>query len=1032
MFLLGGTVGAAFMARGGSIASEAHIELLHSSLARHFTELGSSAGGRPLYLLEHGLAAEEVDRLLAATGDALGDHAVAGGWWSVRPLPLLVAASEVGYAYRGTGTDFWPIFAERLRGASTDDRSALSGLFRQAADRFALAEPSDTPWNRAFCHIAWPVLHAILPLELHRPLARALRDVRVPLSPDMDDAQLVAPVRNRALLAGGVRLIGWLEDQRTAAAVIRQFLKPGDASAPGGGSLGGGALARIAKDLARDESARGALREARKRQQALADTGRRPRRRASEPAVHLALLVLRSSGGHLSIALKVPQMELSLRDQARDALVANRWRATLWSEGRPVPARNIFSDYPLPVTADRLPGADTPLFGDVATLPISPEARDFLGGIRVPTTPPLLFADTLDEGEAVQLLGKSVTAGNGYILLVDGDHRLPTGAEMIGRVASLRACRVDPAEVEMSRWLQQLGFDVRQSAPRFQWVGAPEVEQHRPNRRFRRGDWLAFAVHGSGPVTADLVAPGGERSSIAGSDTLVGGFQAAQAGRYRISYGAGDSVEVDVIEQRDELPLLTIDVDAGSAAIADLADRQVTVRFESVRAIQDARLELCLACDGREAARSTGPLPDTPCRIGRDDEIWDALLTPAVLERLLGARSAELTVSVAGLAKASFSFEQQMAAFAWERGAGNVPAAIDEAGALKVYSTRPNRPFEISPAADHEQADDIILYRAGRGSPLQYGGLCEGPSQWRAADAPRIERPERLLRQFEGNAPGSADGCAIADALMAWSGARVDHPVTQYRRGQVVRKLDSWLVEQCCGPVWAAKEAQLATSASNSFARSFIAACEALGIGFADVGLNRAQRALFERILLRAIDDQALPISLEASREPVTEECASALDTLFNDAYADLAARIEAVGDKAPFDPDEDIDVGETSDAWDRALAAAGSRALLTDLVDLLRPLDAGDRLSLADFDTMLPDDAIDLLDFWIRKNQPAHHSRSWNRDLVEASFWLLARPAVAARLSWRAAVERLLADRFSARAIRYAAVRSGLAGGAQ
>ena len=108
-------------------------------------------------------------------------------------------------------------------------------------------------------------------------------------------------------------------------------------------------------------------------------------------------------------------------------------------------------------------------------------------------------------------------------------------------------------------------------------------------------------------------------------------------------------------------------------------------------------------------------------------------------------------------------------------------------------------------------------------------------------------------------------------------------------------------------------------------------------------------------------------------------------------------------------------------------LRAAASQAEFVELVHLLRPLEAGDALSRADFETMLPDDVIDLVTDWIAHNGPAHLARSWNRELVEVAYWLFAKPAVAARLNWRAAIRRMLADSFSARAIRYAALRSGV-----
>jgi hypothetical protein len=210
-----------------------------------------------------------------------------------------------------------------------------------------------------------------------------------------------------------------------------------------------------------------------------------------------------------------------------------------------------------------------------------------------------------------------------------------------------------------------------------------------------------------------------------------------------------------------------------------------------------------------------------------------------------------------------------------------------------------------------------------------------------------------------------------------------------------------------------------------SLAAAFLAACAQLGVGYADIGLSGLQRSLLDRVLLRLIDARGLSVSLRANRGPVDDAFSIALDDLFNDAYAVLRDEIESAGYKCPFDPDVDIDVGEVSENWDRALQVAVSRGGLIELVELLRPLEAGESLSLADFETMLPDDDVDLLHDWIGRHLAAHLSRHWTRDLVEAAYWIFAKPAVASRLAWRAATERLLADRFSARAIRYVALRA-------
>ncbi|MGP8441613.1 hypothetical protein ACT2E5_05695 [Burkholderia vietnamiensis] len=934
-------------------------------------------------------------------------------------MPLLIAVTEIGYTYRGTGTDFWPIFAERLGEISVATRSALSNLFRRTAGRIGLATPTDTPWNRAFCHIAWPVLHAILPIELHRSLARVLRDVRVHLDVSGSDATLIAPIRSRAHFAGGIRLIAWLEDQQTAAAVVRQLLDPGHQHA-----IANSALVRIAADLGADEIASTALRDSRRRQKAL---GAQPARRSrATPAVaetRFATLVLQSTDRGLSVGLKIPQLAPVARDAARAALDAIRWRALLWGQGRPVPSRNIFSDYPLWLTVATLPPAEVALIAGAANLPLSQEARDFLGSLRVDTVTPILFSDFAADGNALQRSSRKVNDNERYIVLV-AQQQPPASAESLGRVADLRAYRIDVRQPDGAGWLSQLGYFVRQSA-RLTWLGNPEVEQHRPTRRFRKGGYVAFEVTAVGSACdVRLVAPDGGHSHLTGINSVLAGFVAHQLGMYELHYGAGDSTAFEVIEEDDDADLLSVEIDTGTGTIGDLADRQVTLRFESEVPLQEAEIEFRLMCDGREFARIRQILPDTPCRLNGDDPIWDALLTQEALERLLRSRTAELRVLVHGLIDESFRFEYVAAPFAWERDAAGKLTAFNETGEMSLFMASSQKPLEVAQVAERDNSSDIVLYRAGNGAPLLAGGLCFGRKIWRANDAEIARVPTRLLRQFEGGRGDAADARSVVEALISWSAASVDHPVTQFRRGRVVEQLDRWLIQQLCGTEWADREAALATRRETSFGPAFLKACANLQVGYADIDLPQAQQVLLHRILLRLIDARGLRMLLQAGCEPVDQDFGIAFDDLFNDAYSILYDTLKSLGENCPFDPDADIDVGEVSDNWDRARCIASSEVALTDLVGLLRPLGAGDTLSSADFETMLPDNVIDLLHDWITQYVPTHHVRNWNRELVEAAYWLLAKPAVAARLSWESATERLLADRFSARAIRYAALR--------
>ena len=435
----------------GSIDTEAEVARLHVSMTAHFATLRAARGDSRLFLLEHELAPADLDQLIVAVKSCLARYNVSDPWWQRHPLPLLIAATEVGYVYRGTGTDFWPIFASRLAETSPGDRATLSSLFKRLAAPLGLAEPASTAWNAAFCHIAWPIHHAILPLELHQPLARTLRDVRSHLDLTGSDAVLVGPVRNRARVAGGLRLIAWLEDQRVAAAVIRQFLRPTTDN-----TLAPSALERISRDLGLDEVARTALREARRRQDALETRPvRRSKRGAVEPELRYAPLILRMLDQRLSLAVKLPQLDPAAREQARGALDAIRWRALLWSRGRPVPSRNIFSDYPIPLSVETLPSSDTPLLADLAGLPVSQDAKDFLGSLRVQSATPILFSDLGPDGEATQRAGMGASDSSRCIVLLEPG-AVPLGVgEHLGRVSGLVAVRVDPSTVNGAAVLER-------------------------------------------------------------------------------------------------------------------------------------------------------------------------------------------------------------------------------------------------------------------------------------------------------------------------------------------------------------------------------------------------------------------------------------------------------------------------------------------------------------------------------------------------------------------------------------------------
>ena len=66
----------------------------------------------PVYALEHNLDRKTL-ALARRVYQSIPDSELSLNI-RIAPLPLLVLATEVGYRYRGTGTDFWPILEQEI------------------------------------------------------------------------------------------------------------------------------------------------------------------------------------------------------------------------------------------------------------------------------------------------------------------------------------------------------------------------------------------------------------------------------------------------------------------------------------------------------------------------------------------------------------------------------------------------------------------------------------------------------------------------------------------------------------------------------------------------------------------------------------------------------------------------------------------------------------------------------------------------------------------------------------------------------
>jgi hypothetical protein len=241
---------------------------LQIRLNNHFSNLHrlriKESPDRQVFALEHGLSMPEIQMLKAAVRADIANKEPS---WEQR-LPWIVYAAEIGYGF--TGDEYWQTFEQKTPGWVTKgDRYWIRDCFRSFQKEFGGAVPRGA-WAEHFCIICWPIIHAILPLDLQRQLARILYELRHSFSAELFESptmlgEIIAARSWMATsrfqnLAQETRLVG----QIATALLLKEESDTGSLIHPA-------TLKRIGEDLTRERQARewlnGARRSAQERTQ---------------------------------------------------------------------------------------------------------------------------------------------------------------------------------------------------------------------------------------------------------------------------------------------------------------------------------------------------------------------------------------------------------------------------------------------------------------------------------------------------------------------------------------------------------------------------------------------------------------------------------------------------------------------------------------------------------------------------------------------------------------------------------------------
>ena len=990
---------------------------VHCELDERYRRLRESRCG-PIFFIEHGLSEGEVADVAAEVSDHLIAHPIESAWWNFNCLPLLVAATEVGYRYRGTGTDFWPVLETEFGVKfSTTDRRRIRDLFASASKAYRGAQPPATPWAKAFHLIAWPITHALVPLEFHRPLTRALANLRVNVG-ELSDDDLHRAIRIAAS-GSSARFSTLIGDAAVAVAVTRGLL--GENSA----ELCAETVERIAADLASDQVTRRAVAVARRIQRTVAERTAPPASlEALLPSVMGSLHLRRRDSG-MTLEAVFPPMQADLQIGLRRALRRRRYAARLWGVSAPVPSEQLLSCLPFTVKLTTAPPEDAELLPGLDHVDIDAKFRDVLTAFKLDVARPLLFVVSSDEALGRRVRGPSISGDRKYWLL-SGSGEGPRSCAALGEVGPYDCHLLDPAEETAREALHDLGFQVRFGVS-VGFAGKLPLERDAPIPVFAVGDHR-IVVPLRAPPKGLSVQLGDEIVHLTGADvaTIV-----VERGYHTLRVSNGDE-DRDYTFRGTPSPQLVPPVICSIAPRSSDVTVQALLRgaldfsVESFAPLEGLDLTVVIEASGRRlfATARLGPLP---CSVSSEQEPFATLLDDETRGLLAKAPSPTLRLSVGSLCSRYMVLEQRVRPCWWQRGEDDAVSLTSEIGVLPfgwIPATAPAAQPAPEPDNSLEEARllaPIELDVSEYGDTAQFTTLCIAPTRLRL-EAPTIKKPRLVRRLRAGHgALGLED---MVESYLKWSLAESATIIAEMRRRQVTGVLDGWVTETCCGEVWVRREAEMGDTDPWD---ELVQICDETGFGRDPyIELSREDEFEVTRIAVREIRLEL--VDLWARVGPpcdLSSEEYEVLDLACGRAYTELAGVYREQGSEDMAARIGEGDPGAAPDEWVSVLGRVKSTAELQPLAEMLLPSDIAHGLMTLEPSMMTLGELTEELTAWARDARRALSGSVPPADTLKAILALWIEPEAAASLDWRGALDVLLAERSVARAARYLALRS-------
>ena len=939
--------------------------------------------------------------------------------WSSHPLPLLIATTEVGYRYRGPGTDFWPVLEQELDTSfGPIARQKLRDLFVISATKHRGVHPPNSPWACAFHLIAWPITHALLPVEFHRPFATTLANLHARVR-ELDDADLYKAVR---FAAGNVsaRFDTWLSDPAIVVMITRKLL------GAGASELADEALRRIADDLSRDDVARRNVAIARRVQRIARTSQRKPPEKPNLPTVR-GRLQLQRRNEQLTLEASFPQIDHALLGPMRRALRRRRYAPKLWGVSARVPSEQLLSGLPFALKLGVPPDEDAELLPGVSDIEIDEEQRELLRSLRLDFRPPVLFAVAVDGEVARDVQGLEISVHRKYWLLAPPDvaaklETLPT----LGEVGPFACVVLDPSVPAAAKSLQRLGFRMRYCLS-VGFAGSPPLDRDTIIPRFAVGDTRLVASRRPNPDSTTVELEGEE---VRLGDELV--KVSIQEGEHVLTVsnqGESRGYRFRGVKQvaKRSTRACWIDLVAPELTVQALLGGSLSLRIDSYAPIEGLELTIELEAAGRIMGVSTtiGPLPQT---IAGDAELWSNLLNEKSKQLVLQEANPTLHVRVGALAFGSWPLEQRVRSCWWKYSSTEF-SLHNELGVLAFGGVTASRPLERPDSCVTNDGTETVLIaplevdRSTHGPSAEFTTLCVAPSRM-SLSAPAARKPRLQRRRRAGQ--GSAGLEDLMEAYLRWALAESVTLTAEIRRRQVTALIDIWVSELCCGEVWARREAKLGVNISDPW-QLLVRACETNGLGRDPyVELAPGDEVIVTRLAVAEIR-RTRPELWTRVGPPCDLDAQDyeALDFACGRAYNELARLYAQRGQEDVASEIAEGDPGTADEEWNETLLGVKARAELHELAELLTPSDSAAKLLALDFTIMSRDDLKEEFSRWGHGAQRALAGGVPDEAVLESILTLWLAPEQAVSLDWRSALDTLIAERAVSRAARYMCLRS-------